>query len=72
MQALRIEHVIPRLRDRYILSKEDLELIDRGSTQQEKTRLLLDLLPSKGWRPILLLRYAVSSLVVIADFREGC
>ena len=50
VQALRIEHVIPRLRDRYILSKEDLELIDRGSTQQEKTRLLLDLLPSKGLR----------------------
>ena len=48
MQALRIEHVIPRLRDRYILSTEEIQLIERGSTQQEKTRILLDLLPGKG------------------------
>lgn len=48
VQALKVEHVIPLLLERHVISEEEKATIMRGKTTQDKSRLLIDLLPKKG------------------------
>lgn len=48
VQELRVEHVIGHLVDTGVLTTEDLRRIESGTTPQDKTRILIDLLPTKG------------------------
>lgn len=52
VQTLKVEHVYPRLVQRRVLNENDKKLITSGRTAQDKTRLLLDLLPEKGIKGI--------------------
>ena len=48
VQALRVDHVLPKLCHAGVITDAEAALVLAGSTQQEKCRLLIDLLPSKG------------------------
>jgi hypothetical protein len=47
VQELRVEHILGHLVECGVLSEDDLKRIHAGSTQADKARVLVDLLPSK-------------------------
>lgn len=48
VQEMRVEHVIGHLVETGVLTTEDEKRIESGTTPQDKTRILIDLLPTKG------------------------
>ncbi|ESO92616.1 hypothetical protein LOTGIDRAFT_162532 [Lottia gigantea] len=47
VQEIKVEHIIPVLKDAGVLSKQDEQKINTGSTIQDKARLLIDIIPTK-------------------------